>query len=491
MRETNTSMAGTQISLGLIITVMQDVLKRWYLIAAATLIAAMAVFVVTDFNYKPEYRATTTFVATSSSTSTTTYSNLTAASTAASLFSEMLNSSVLKQKVLEQIGVSYFDGTVSAEVVPDTNLLTMTVKGHDPRLVFQMSKAIIAHHHIVSDQVLDNTILEVLQDPVVPVRPTNSPDTKTNAALLAAVGVAPLLAIISYMSDKVRSREEADAKLSCRILGELYHERKNKTRKNLFSRKKKSILITDPLTSFSYAESVHKLSGRVDKRRHKGEHIIMVTSLLENEGKSTVAVNLALSLAKKGKRVLLIDGDLRKPACHLILNQSNSVAGVAEILHKKTTLMECVQQLENSSLDLLSSKRVLRATTNLISSPAMEQMLKDAADDYDIVIVDTPPMSITSDAVCISEFADAALLVVRQNAAKAEDINEAASILEKTNTHLLGCVLNNVYGSGNFSPVFQYGSYGKYGKYGKYSKYGYGKYGYARRRESSNEEMKL
>ena len=85
----------------------------------------------------------------------------------------------------------------------------------------------------------------------------------------------------------------------------------------------------------------------------------------------------------------------------------------------------------------------------------------------------------SKDAENISGLVDASLLVVRQNMATAEQINDAADTLGKS-SHLLGCVFNNVYGAGNFAPVYRYGygSYGKYGKYGRYGKYGYGKYGY-------------
>lgn len=481
MNESNTNTAINQLSLGLIITVIQDVLKRWRIIVAASLIAAMIAFVFTDLTYRPQYQTMTTFVVSSANTSSTPYSNLSAANTTASVFTQVLNSSLLRQKVAQEVGLTEFDGTITAEVAGDTNILTMIVTGSDPRSVFLMSNAIIHHHHLVSGNILRGTILEVLKEPVVPTYPVNPPATGAlakKAALLSAAGVAVLLAVMAVMADKIHSREEADIKLGCHVLGELYHERKCKTLKAWLSGKKKSILITNPLTSFVYTESVHKLSSRIDKRRHNGEHVIMITSLLENEGKSTVAVNLALSMARKGKKTLLVDCDLRKPACSKILGGSKESAGVIDVLWGRAPLHDCVKHLKNSGLDLLPGKKSLKAATNLVNSPAMGRLLKEAAKSYDIVIVDTPPMALAPDAECICEFADAALLVVRQNAATANDLNDAAALLGKS-THLLGCVLNNVYGSGNFSPVFRYGSYGKYDKYDKYGRYG--KYGYGSR----------
>ena len=485
MNETNTNTANEIVPLGTIIAVCQDVLKRWYLILTAALVAAMCTFMLVDFSYEPQYKTTTTFVATAGGTNTTTYSNLNTASNVASIFTEVLNSSILKQKVLEEVGIAEFNGTIKASVIESTNLLTMTITGDNPSTVFQVTDAIIEHHHIVSDEVLGTNILEVLQNPVVPTQPiqeNNASKRVIQAFILTAAAVCGLLGGMSYLSDKVRSKQEADNKLSCYVLGELYHERKHKTWKDLLSRGKKGILITDPLTSFVYTESIHKLSSRVDKRRHKGEHVIMVTSLLENEGKSTVAVNLALSMAQKGKKVLLIDADMRKPACHLLLGVSNKLPGLADILHGNATLSECVHALEGSGLRVMTTKRSQSTATNLLNSPEMEQLLEAVAAKYDIVVVDTPPMSMAPDAECISEFADASLLVVRQNIALADDLEEAVSVLEKSDNHLLGCVLNNVYGSNHFAPAFSYRAYGygRYGRYGKYGKYGYGKYGYGK-----------
>ena len=377
----------------------------------------------------------------------------------------------------------YFDGKITAEVAPDTNLLVMSVTGSDPRSVFLMSKGVIEHHHVVSEKALAGIVMELLDAPDAPVRPINSPDTfnkVTKAAMFAAVVVAGIIMALSYLSDRIRSRKEADTKLSCHVLGELYHERKNKTLKGRLTKNKRSILITDPLTSFIYTESVHKLAGRVDRHRHKGEHIIMVTSVLENEGKSTVAANLALSMAKKGKKILLIDCDLRKPSFNLIFDLPKANVALSDVLKGKATLAQAVKYLEHKDIYLLPARKSIKTATELLNSKAMENLMKEASQAYDLVIVDVPPMAAASDAENLCEFVDASLLVVRQNMANADQINEAAEMLGRSN-HLLGCVFNNVYGSGNFAPVYRYGAYGKYGKYGKYSKYGkYGQYGYGK-----------
>ena len=105
------------IPVGSVICVIRDVLRQWYLVAAVALIAAMAAFIYSDFRYTPQYTSSATLVVTSGSTFSTTYQNLTATSETAEVFSEILNSSLLRRKVEEETGITNFDGTVAATVM--------------------------------------------------------------------------------------------------------------------------------------------------------------------------------------------------------------------------------------------------------------------------------------------------------------------------------------------------------------------------------------
>ena len=478
MEQNTSEIVEDRFSVAYLAAVMRDVLRQWYLIVVVALIAGMGVFVLKDMSYVPQYATSTTYVISTGGTSSSTFQNLNATRDLAGVFTEVLNSSLLQNKVMEQVGITKFDGTITASAVPETNLLTVQVTGSDPRTVFLVSKAIQEHHSIVSGQLLEGVILEVLKNPSVPVAPMNPLNlghAMKKGVILAAAGMVALLGVISFLSDKVRSRTEADYKLRCRVLGELYHEKKYKTLREKLVRRKNSVLISNHTTSFVYTESINKLANRVGKRMHQGEKVLMVTSFLENEGKTTVAANLALSLAEKGKRVLLIDCDLRKPSCALALNQSAATMGVADILTGKANLKNTITQVGHSNLYLLSSRKGMHMAGDLVSNVAMKSILQATAEQFDYVIMDTPPMSLAPDAEYLAGLADASLLVVRQNRALAADLNDCVGILERSGSHMLGCVLNNVYGSGNFAPAYHYGAYGSYKRYGKS---GYGSYGY-------------
>ena len=463
------------------IVVVLDVLRRWYLVAALALIAALAAYVVTEVSYRPQYTTETTFVVSTQESSSTVFQNLSATSSLASVFSEVLNSSLLRGIVNESLDGAAFTGRIEAAAIAETNLLTMRVTDSDPRTAFLATRAIIDHHQEVSRQVMGDIVLEVLQQPRVPAAPSNPMLAKSNAkkmALLSAAAMCVLLGGISVMRDTVRSTQEARRKLDCRVLAEIRHERKYRTLRSFLKHRKTSILITNPLTSFSYTETIRTLRRKMEQHMPPGGKTVLVTSVLENEGKSTVAVNLALSVAQKRRRVLLIDCDMRKPACCKILNLKWTGMGTADAVRGAAAPEELVvPYAEGRTLDLLLEGHAVRASAELAGAEGMAALLAWAKAHYDMVILDTPPMSAGPDAEGLADLADAAVLIVRQNQAEAKHLNAALDVLHASGAKVLGCVLNDCRTSllseqGGYGYGYGYGHYGHYGKYGKYGRYG-------------------
>lgn len=465
------------------IIVVQDVCKRWLVIVLAAMLVGIATYIRADLSFSPVYTSTTTYVVTARGSSSSVYSSLSSTSTLAGIFEELLNSSLLRKNILAEIGADSFDGTISASLIEETNLINVSVTADDPRTAFLVSQAIIDYHEDLTYTVLDSTALEVLQAPGIPTSPSNSSNAMAQMkkmALMAAAAATAALAFLSFTRKTVRSEYEANKHLTCSCLGEIPHERKRKTLKSTLLRRKTSILISNPATGFRFVENFRKLRRRVERLMH-GRKVIMVTSLLENEGKSTVAVNLAQALAQKHARVLLIDCDLRKPACHAILEQTDIPFQLHDVLAGKAALEDAVIADKLSPLHLLLVKKAVHNSGDLISSAEMKALLAQARQEYDYVILDLPPMAAVSDAEGMMELADASLLVVRQNAAETPAINKAIAALAAGKAKLLGCVLNNVYSSRLTSgQSYGYGNRygGRYGRYGHYGHYGhYGRYG--------------
>jgi capsular exopolysaccharide synthesis family protein len=402
------------------------------------------------------------------------YSNLSSTTSLANVFSEVINSSVMRKMILEEAGLPYFDGVISANSIPETNLMTLTVVSSDPKATFHVTKAIINNHEELTFQIIGDIVLDILQDPMVPTVPINQSNSVSNmrlAMLAAALGTSALLVFASYNRDAVRSAKEARKKLDCHFLGEIPHEQKYKTFKKWLTREKSGIVISNPTTSFHFTENIRKLRRRIEQRMGGGR-VLMVTSVMENEGKSTVAVNIALALGQKYNRVLMLESDLRKPALHTIMQHSDVKASVMDVLIGGVSPEDAVIQDRNTGMYMMLDPKGIRNPGDILSSQAMNKLLQWTRENFDYVVVDLPPMSVATDAESVLEFADASLLVVRQNVVKTDALNRAIAAIKRGKAKLVGCVLNNVYSSFLSSGQgVRGGHYGKYNKYGKYGAY--------------------
>ena len=170
--------------------------------------------------------------------------------------------------------------------------------------------------------------------------------------------------------------------------------------------------------------------------------VILVTSATQGEGKSFVAANLATVMAKRGRRVLLVDADMRRPRQHKIWQESN-VKGLSNILSNQTYLEEIIiQPLPN--LDLLTAGTVPPNPVTLLDSHSMEDLINQARNNYDFVIIDSAPLMAVADPLIISKLVDGILLVVRLGQVDSGEVVMAKSLLDQSKTPILGMLLNGI-----------------------------------------------
>ncbi len=211
----------------------------------------------------------------------------------------------------------------------------------------------------------------------------------------------------------------------------------------------------------------------------KGCKIVVVTSGSANEGKTTTTVNLAVSISQADQRVLLIDGDLRKPKVHHYFSVANS-PGLTNYLgdtasgKRNTDLFSVIHPTEFENLSIICSGSIPPNPAELLGSEIMSDFLNEVSKDFDYIIIDTPPVNIVSDALPLIRESDGTIIVVRSNQSTHPELKNAISALEFIDAKILGFVVNF---TDSKASRFSKSPYSEYGYY-NYGGYGYNQYRY-------------
>ncbi|HEX3026111.1 MAG TPA: CpsD/CapB family tyrosine-protein kinase [Clostridia bacterium] len=212
-----------------------------------------------------------------------------------------------------------------------------------------------------------------------------------------------------------------------------------------FSRqeKKRANLILTQTGSFEFIEAFNALRTNLQfASLNRPLHKIVVTSSVIGEGKSTIAVNLAISLAEISYHVLLIDADLRRPNVHKLLGIDN-VAGLTTAITEARPWEKCITKIDEDGLSVMTSGPIPPNPVELLVSDRFKQLISALGAAYDFIVIDSPPVSMITDAAVISVVSDGVLFVIRQDYTSFEAVKTAQKNLENVNANLIGCVLNS------------------------------------------------
>ena len=182
---------------------------------------------------------------------------------------------------------------------------------------------------------------------------------------------------------------------------------------------------------------------------------ITVTSTRQNEGKSTVIANLAVTFANLDKKVLILDGDLRNPSVHKMFGISN-IRGITDILMNNKSFAECTHCTDVNNLHVLTCGAIPPNPSEMLSSRRMKEFIQSIKENYDYIFIDAPPIGIVTDAGIISTYTDGCIFVVGSNDVDIEHAKLAKERLESVGANILGTVLNKMELKGSDNYYYNY-----------------------------------
>lgn len=467
--------------------------KRWISIAALTLIGvALAAFFTA--RTPASYTATAQdFVAiTSSSAGGDTGDALQSAQFAqfrVKSYTLIVSSPAVVDPVVKELGLPYsgaaLAGKVSATNPPLTVLLDVAATDGDPQVAATIATATAIQLGKVIEQLetpMAGTTAPVkvtlTQPAVVPSSPS-SPKKTINYALglLVGLGLGVALAFVrASLDNTVKSGTQVAELLDSQVLGEVLLDRKSKTR---------LLTVTDTTSAWSEGyRTVRTSIGFVNV--DNPPRVIAITSSAPADGKSTVASNLAVTLAQAGFSTVLVDADLRRPRVAHYLDLDNAV-GLTDLLTNKKTMDAVLVTWGRGLISVLPSGPIPPNPSEMLSSHRMEHALLELRNRFDYVIVDAPPLLAVADAAVLSARTDGALLVVRYGRSTREHVVAAGDALERVNGKLLGIVFNGVPASYGYGYGYQHGE--KVVRKHRWSKYKLPKYKHAPASEPVPEQV--
>jgi len=447
--------------------------KRWLLVAATALIA-VAGAAVASLLVTPKYQASTlSFVSVQNGGSVQEFAQgTTYAQNIIKSFTEAITSPRVLDAVVHDPELDLDETSselaldVSASAALNTVNLRIDVTRADPVEAANIANAITASFRQQAsvltrpaDDAQSPVVVTILTPAEVPTEPI-SPNTKLNVVLGLLGGLVVGLAIaflIEVLDTRIRTESQVRQLSDAPILGGIAFDK--------LAPKRPLIVQSEP--NSPRAEAFRSLRTNLQFLDVEGgPRSFVVTSSMQSEGKSTTTANLAIVMAQSGARVLVIDGDLRSPSVATLFGIEGGV-GLTDVLIGRVRLQDAIQVWGMKNLALLPAGTMPPNPSELVGSQAMVSLLRHVEKEYDVVLIDSPPLLPVTDSALLSKHVRGALIVVAAGRTHRGQLAGSIEALHNVDSRVAGIVLTMLPTRG--PDAYGYGRY-SYGAYG----YGYG-----------------
>lgn len=420
-------------------------LKRLFYVPVILALAASIVLCGYSYlRYHPMYEAYATFAVQLNGQygAASSYYSKATAEQLEKTFPAILNSGILNDTVANDLGVDKLPASIHASA-GNAALFTIRCTAADPGDAYDVLMATIKNYPSVAQYVVGDTSLLLVDESGIPEEPYNSVAFIGSVKKGCVIGIvlsAALIALLAATRKTVRSVEDIRRILNIRCIASLPQIR---IKRRSDSSGENHIIAFRHNVSRSYTDAVRLMGVRAEAfLKKEGGKVLMVTSAVPGEGKTSVSSGLALAFSKQGKSVALIDCDLRNPSVLPRFKKDvGEQSGIFEYLCGQVKLPELFLPLEPNLCVVHAGKPVQNAS-EVLDSAAVRRLIEYAGEQFDVVILDTPPSYLLSDALSVAKVADSVLFVIKRNYARTHAVTEAVDRIAETKLPFLGCVLN-------------------------------------------------
>lgn len=437
------------------VSYIMSTIGRWFLLILLFVIIGGTSAIFYNYGAPIKYQSNTTlYVEPGVNANEVNYQGILTNQRMVQTYAEIIKSRSVVNKVIKQaeLEMTYkeFISNLTVNVSTDTQMITIYFKDIDKNVARDVTNLVATTFIAEIEEKLNVTNISVVDEAIISKNPVE-PRTTLNIAIgiVGGLAVGLMLAFLfQSMDNKIKTHEDVKKYLKIKTLGVIPH---NSIDYEVNGKKKKYVkpvngtnikMITDPTSIVS--ESVRIIRTNLNFSDLK---LINVTSTVPSEGKSEVITNLAVSFAMLDKKVLIVDCDLRKPKIHrnfgLIRNQ-----GVSDVVLSRGTLdyRQVVQQYTANkvTIDVLTAGSKISNPSELINSVHFSNLIKKLKEDYDLVLIDCPPISNMTDGVLVSKLSDGTVYVIESDKTDYQVVSDCIDELRNNNVFILGAILTKV-----------------------------------------------